>query len=118
MDADRQRTIACVTYQMARQALLREFGSRAWDTHRRAVRDALWALHPVVEGWLEKKGARSRDGFKKRWFELRASYLFYYEKEGGKHKGDISMGNAVSTRFDAGEDGHPPEEDSGLPGGQ
>ena len=48
-------------------------------------------------GWLEKKGARSRDGFKKRWFELRASYLFYYEKEGGKHKGDISMGDAVSV---------------------
>ena len=49
-------------------------------------------------GSLEKRGARARDGFKKRWFELRGHYLAYYEKAGGKLKGDIPLVGALEVQ--------------------
>ena len=48
-------------------------------------------------GTLEKKGARARDGFKKRWFELSGTTIRYYDKQDGKHKGDIDMTAAVDV---------------------
>jgi hypothetical protein len=48
-------------------------------------------------GMLEKKGARARDGFKRRWFELVGTTLAYYDKQDGKHKGDIDVTAAADV---------------------
>eukprot|EP01065_Artemidia_motanka_P004640 TRINITY_DN12208_c0_g2_i2.p1 TRINITY_DN12208_c0_g2~~TRINITY_DN12208_c0_g2_i2.p1 ORF type:complete len:612 (+),score=171.79 TRINITY_DN12208_c0_g2_i2:92-1837(+) len=47
-------------------------------------------------GYLRKLGARTiafKDPFKRRWFEIDASGLSYYEKQGGKKFGVIELGN-------------------------
>ena len=47
-------------------------------------------------GMLEKKGARARDGYKRRWFELKdGDTLRYLDKDGGKMKGEIGLGAAT-----------------------
>ena len=51
----------------------------------------------IHSGMLEKKGARARDGFKKRWFELSGTTIRYYDKQDGKHKGDIDMTAAADV---------------------
>ena len=45
-------------------------------------------------GYLRKLGARTvpyKDPFKTRWFEIRTDQLHYYEKQGGKRLGTISL---------------------------
>ena len=63
--------------------------------------DALaWSKLPVLqEGTLDKKGAREKDGFKPRWFQLRGHHLVYFvaENHSGNIKGKINLLNATGV---------------------
>lgn len=46
---------------------------------------------PIKEGWLVKQGGTIKS-WKKRWFKVFPDYgIEYYEKEGGKKKGEINL---------------------------
>jgi hypothetical protein len=66
---------------------------------------AVWSKLPLLHsGTLEKKGARDKDGYKSRWFELRGHHLVYYEdSESDKRnpKGDINLLNAAAVEESA-----------------
>ena len=53
----------------------------------------------ICSGWMKKKGGIVKN-WKKRWFELRGSRIYYYTENGGELKGTIELSKDSVAKAD------------------